>query len=79
MSTKPTDDEILDVLKGRGGTMTYVIRNILSSGRPNLQTAFIRYRLMTLEKAGKVKRMPTSYATQICWGLSANQQEKGGK
>lgn len=69
--TKPTDEQIIDALKGRYGTMTYVLRNILTGfGRPLPPTAFIRRRLFALEKAGKVKRVQTSYAVQHCWALA---------
>ncbi len=71
---KPTDEQIIAAIGQYAGTgvMTYVVCNILTSvwrkGRPD--TSFVRRRLMAMEKAGKVKRMPTSYATQLCWGLA---------
>lgn len=81
---KPTDEEILGVIANRMpvGVMTYVVRNVLAmtpfrKGDPhkaayrNLDTAFIRRRLIAMEKAGKVQRVSSIYATQICWGLAA--------
>lgn len=65
-----TDDEIIAAIKewGGGHVMTYVLRNILSTGRQNLETGYIRRRLEKLEKAGKVKRTNDHpYARQIGW------------
>lgn len=81
---KPTDEEILSVLSACGGrTMTYVLGNVLRStpgtfttgkhkrAYKGLSTAFIRRRMMAMEKAGKVRRAPTSYAVMICWEIAA--------
>lgn len=64
-----TDSDILDAITkwGHRGTMTYVIRNILSPGRPGLKTAKVLRRLKRMERDGTVKRISSSYATQICW------------
>lgn len=80
---RPTDEQILGVVASYGvGVMTYVVRNILASKpcewrkeapRPayrNLDTAFVRRRLIAMEKAGKVQRVGSNYATQLCWSLS---------
>jgi hypothetical protein len=66
---KPTDDQILAALHSGGQCMTYVVANRISmawKSRP-FDTAFILRRLKALEKAGKVERVPSSYAVQICW------------
>lgn len=79
-NAKPTDAEILAIIPPTGaGVMTYVARNILAMAPRKewgaihkrayrkLDTAFVRRRLIALEKAGKVRRVPSCYATQICW------------
>lgn len=70
--SKPTDAEILAVLRERrGGTNpTYYIKNVLRSAHPGLETPFVRRRLMALEAAGQVERTATNYATQICWNIA---------
>jgi len=74
---KPTNEQIMEVVRQRPRIMTYVVRNILASHpaghearRPaykNLGTPFIRRRLFALERAGRVERVSSSYAVQICW------------
>lgn len=65
MSAKLDDDAVLEALRGWGSqAMTYVIANRLDRKWP---TSAVRRRLQCMEKRGLVKRMPTSYATQICW------------
>lgn len=66
---KPTDEEIIDVIARRGRVMTYVICNVLRGKYAGLETPWVRRHLVALEKAGKVKRVPTDYAVQIRWGL----------
>lgn len=66
------DDEIMDVLKGRSsGEMTYVIANTLrmkfKKYNGTLDTSTVRRKLERLEKDGKVKRVRSCYARQICW------------
>lgn len=66
-----TDADILDAMKKWGnGNMTYVLRNILSPGRPHLKTSHILSRLKRMERAGKVKRVPSCYQVQICWAVA---------
>lgn len=66
------DDEILAAIQEWGGSaMTYVIRNILSPKYGMNATALIRRRLIAMEKAGLVERVPNSYAVQICWAIKA--------
>lgn len=75
MDTKPTDEEILAVLREHTGiNPTYYIKNMLRSAHKGLETPFVLRRLKALEKAGKVERRPTNYATQICWNIAKEAQ-----
>ena len=83
---KPTDDQILAALRDGGRCMTYVVANRISmqwSSR-GFDTAFVLRRLKAMEKDGKVKREPSSYAVQICWvavakeGGAMGDDPKGG-
>lgn len=64
---KPSDDQILSVLRAYGQCMTYVVASILRRNFWPLETAFVLRRLKAMEKAGKVERMRTDYVTQYCW------------
>lgn len=65
-----TDAMILGALAKRGRAMTYVVRNILSMDhRLNVKTPWVLRQLKRLERQGKVRRAPTSYAVQICWEI----------
>lgn len=66
MSGEPTDEEILNAIKQRGSTMTYVLRNMFW-GAYRKETPWYLRRLKKLEREGKVERVPTSYAVMICW------------
>lgn len=68
--SKPTDEEIIQVLSEHGQCMTYVLTNWLRDDYPSLQTAHVLRRLKKLELAGKVQRVKSIYKTQICWGLA---------
>ncbi|CZW29451.1 hypothetical protein [Enterobacter hormaechei] len=65
--SKPTDEEIIQVLTERGNCMTYFVTNVLRQKYWPLDTAYILRRLKTLEAGGKVRRVKSSYAVQICW------------
>ncbi|ELP5232506.1 hypothetical protein R1Z32_001381 [Citrobacter freundii] len=65
--SKPTDEEIIQVLRDHGNCMTYVVTNWLRDDHRSLQTAYVLRRLKKLEAIGVVKRVKTSYAVQICW------------
>lgn len=69
--SKPTDTEIIGLLKSRRGMIlpTYFIKNCLRDAHPGLQTPWVLRRLKALEKAGLVKRGPASTATMICWEI----------
>ena len=69
---KPTDDEIVAAVKERGNGVTFMIRNTLVLNRtldPRIETPYVLRRLTKLEKAGRVKRVRSCYAVQICWGV----------
>jgi hypothetical protein len=67
----PTDDDILAVISERGGpSMTYVIRNWLRSKGFRVETPWVLRQMKRLERAGRVQRVPTSYAVQICWRVA---------
>lgn len=66
------DAAILDALRyyGANGAATYVVRNVLRSrqgGGLDFSTAYVRRRLMRLERAGKVERVPSNYPVMIVW------------
>ncbi|MRW88841.1 hypothetical protein GJ699_02460 [Duganella sp. FT80W] len=65
---KPTDDQIVAAMH-TGGLMTYVVANRLRWTFPGLDTAFVLRRLKVMEKAGRVRRVASSYGRQICWTL----------
>lgn len=64
-----SQEQVLEAVweHGRSGRMTYVLRNILAEGRPGLTTPPILRALRRLEKAGKVQRVGSPYAVQLCW------------
>lgn len=65
--SKPTDEEIIQVLTERGNCMTYFVTNVLRRQFWPLDTAYVLRRLKKLEVAGKVKRVKSAYKTQLCW------------
>ncbi|TYG10928.1 hypothetical protein DJ548_01805 [Klebsiella grimontii] len=68
--SKPTDEEILQVLSEHGQCMTYVVAYWLRRRHKNINTAYALSRLKKLEAIGTVKRVGSSYKTQICWGAA---------
>lgn len=65
---KPSDEEILASVRGHSHSMTYVIASRISMTKKQpVYTAFILRRMKAMEKAGLVKRVPSSYLVQICW------------
>ncbi|EMV9404002.1 MULTISPECIES: hypothetical protein [Klebsiella] len=68
--SKPTDEEIIQVLSEHGQCMTYVVAYWLRRKHKSTNTAYALRRLKKLEAIGVVKRMKSSYKTQICWGLA---------
>lgn len=65
--SKPTDEEIIQVLTERGNCMTYFVTNVLRRQFWPLDTSYVLRRLKKLEAAGKVKRVKSAYKTQLCW------------
>lgn len=68
------DDELVAAVGKWSHTMTYVVRNVLSDGRPYLGTPQILRQLKRLEREGRVVRMPSTYQRQICWAVAAPTQ-----
>lgn len=65
---RPNDDQILAAMTKWGSrSMTYVICNTLWSDGFKVKTDWVRRQLMRLERAGRVHRVPSPYAVQICW------------
>lgn len=59
---------IRDIMTGRGGMMTYVIRNWLDMDKGfRVTTDQVRKALVALEEDGRVRRVPSNYSRQICW------------
>ena len=65
--SKPTDEEIIQVLRDHGNCMTYVVTHWLRDKYKVTKTAYVLRRLKKLEVLGVVKRVKSSYAVQICW------------
>lgn len=67
-----TDEQIIKAISQfDGGSMTYVVANRLRIFKPfkAIKTDYVRRRLMKMEKAGLVRRVPSIYKTQYCWAL----------
>ncbi len=65
---KPTDEEILAAVRRHGDrAMTYVVRNVLAMDGWRIETPWVLRQLKRLERDGRVVRVPSSYAVQICW------------
>ncbi|WP_233459286.1 hypothetical protein [Citrobacter sedlakii] len=63
---KPTDEEIVQVLRDHGNCMTYVVTHWLQDNYRGIKTAYVLRRLKKLEGEGKVRRVKSSYVVQIC-------------
>jgi hypothetical protein len=62
------DATVATAIREYGGrAMTYVIANVLKRA---WSTDQVRRHLKGMERRGLVKRVPTVYATQICWALT---------
>lgn len=76
---KLTEEEVIAVLTNRGNCMTYHLANIITAKRgykDHVKTPQALRLLKRMEQAGKVKRVKSSYAVQICWAL-VPQEVKG--
>lgn len=69
------EDEILAVMGSRRGMMTYHIANCLRANHRKyngtLTTSTVLRCLKRMEKAGRVERVTSPYAVQICWAKKA--------
>src|SRR5208337_4605779 len=62
------DAAVLAILRRHGRMVSYVIRNWLAyEDEARVPTARVLAALKRLEKAGAVKRAPSSYAVMISW------------
>ncbi|EMP7085081.1 hypothetical protein REZ51_001987 [Klebsiella variicola] len=76
--SKLTEHEVMSVLEGHGNCMTYQLANIITAKRgykDHVKTPQALRFLKKMESAGKVKRVKSVYAVQICWALSSGPQE----
>lgn len=77
---KLTDDEIVAELSKRHNMMTYHLANCLTpTGKQYCKTAWLLRQLKRLEKAGKVIRVRSNYAVQICWAVASTPVPTGDK
>ncbi|ENY9093734.1 hypothetical protein ACF1VC_002928 [Klebsiella michiganensis] len=70
---KLTEEEVIAVLSSRGNCMTYHLANIITAKRgykDHVKTPQALRFLKRMESAGKVKRVRSVYAVQICWALT---------
>lgn len=73
LDRRPDDDTIVAATgKWNGRAMTYVTANILRSAGFNVRTDWVLRQLKRLEREGRVERVPSSYAVQICWRPKEN-------
>ncbi len=73
---KLTEEEVIVVLSNRGNCMTYHLANIITAKRgykDHVKTPQALRLLKRMEQAGKVKRVKSSYAVQICWALAPQE------
>lgn len=76
--SKLTESEVISVLERHGNCMTYQLANIITAKRgykDHVKTQQALRFLKKMESAGKVKRVKSVYAVQICWALSSGPQE----
>lgn len=74
MTKMPDDDAIVAATcRWNGRAMTYVAANILRSAGFNVRTDWVLRQLKRLEREGRVERVPSSYAVQICWRPTPEQ------
>lgn len=68
-----TEGEVVSVLQGHGNCMTYQLANIITAKRgykDRIKTSQALRYLKRMEREGKVKRVKSAYAVQICWALN---------
>ena len=71
--TEITECEVMSVLEGHGNCMTYQLANIITAKRgykDHVKTPQALRFMKKMEQAGKVKRVRSAYAVQLCWALN---------
>lgn len=69
--TLPTDEDILaETREWSRESMTYVIKNRLRSRGFRVETRWVLRQMKRLECTGKVQRVSSPYAVQICWRVA---------
>lgn len=71
-----TEEEVITVLRYHGNCMTYYLANVITAKRGygvRIKTPQVLRLLKRMEQEGKVKRVKSSYAVQICWALVAQE------
>lgn len=73
IASLPTDGEIMDLIVVRSGAIlpTYYLKNILRAKFRDITTPWLLRRLKAMEKAGRVRRVPSDYAVMICWDVAS--------
>ncbi|MCV9963913.1 hypothetical protein OIU34_18715 [Pararhizobium sp. BT-229] len=62
-----TDEQVLAAVKERPRSATYVVKNVLRSIDRSVTTPQVLRALRRLEKLGRVREVPTSYAVMLSW------------
>lgn len=78
--SKITEAEVISALHDYGNCMTYHLANIITARRgykDRIETPQALRFLKKMEQVGKVKRVKSSYAVQICWALTESGEAKG--
>ncbi|HDX8712821.1 TPA: hypothetical protein RQO21_005314 [Klebsiella michiganensis] len=74
--SKLTEREVITALERHGNCMTYQLANIITAKRgykDHVKTPQALRFLKKMEQAGKVKRVRSVYAVQICWMLASQE------
>lgn len=77
--SKLTEHEVMSALERHGNCMTYQLANIITARRgykDHVKTPQALRFLKKMESAGKVKRVKSVYAAQICWALANGPKEE---
>jgi hypothetical protein len=74
----PADDAILASVATWGQrTPTYVVRNRLAMDGFSVETPWVLRQLKRLERAGRVERVPSSYAVMLVWRVVPTPEAGG--
>lgn len=74
---KPTEQEVITAFERREEYMTYHLANVITANRgykDKVTTPQVLRLLKKMEIAGRVKRVRSNYAIQICWSLTNQEQ-----